>query len=104
MRTISRTKVETASKRNLDAHLLVCFLAYVMWETLGGLCEQAGLGTEPRRVMDELGEIRSMDVVLPTQEGIELRQPCIARPSEHQAILLERPGLDLPKRLHQIEM
>lgn len=88
----------------VDAHLLVCFLSYVMWKTLGGLCEQAGLGTEPRRIVDELSEIRSMDVVLPTHEGIELRQPCISRPSEHQAILLDRLGLDLPKRLRQMEM
>ncbi|QEG00179.1 Transposase DDE domain protein [Stieleria maiorica] len=88
----------------VDAHLLVCFLSYVMWKTLGGFCEQAGLGSEPRRVVDELSEIRSMDVVLPTQEGIEIRQACIAHPSEHQTILLERLGLDLPKRIRQTEM
>ena len=88
----------------VDAHLLVCFLAYVMWKTLGGLCKQAGLGDEPRRILDELHEIRSVDVVLPTQDGIELRQRCISRPSEHQAILLEQLGLDLPKRLRQTEM
>lgn len=81
------------------AHILVCFLAYVLWKTLGQLCRQAGLGDEPRRVLDELAEVRLMDVVLPTREGVEIRQRCISRPSEHQQILLERLQLRLPFRL-----
>ena len=81
------------------AHILVCFLAYVLWKTLGQLCRQAGLGDEPRRVLDELAEIRLVDVVLPTREGIEIRQRCIARPTEHQRILLDRLQLRLPFRL-----
>lgn len=88
----------------VEAHLLVCFLSYVLWKTLGGLCDQAGLGSEPRRVLAELSEIRSMDVVLPTDKGVELRRSCVSRPSEHQAILLERLGLRLPLRLRQTEM
>ncbi len=47
------------------AHILVCFLAYVLWKTLGQLCAEAGLGSEPRRVLSELGEIRLVDVILP---------------------------------------
>jgi transposase len=81
------------------AHILVCFLAYVLWKTLGQLCERAGLGHEPRRVLDELSEIRVLDVVLPTREGIEIRKRCVTRPSDHQAILLERLGLELPSHL-----
>ena len=81
------------------AHILVCFLGYVLWKTLGQLCRQAGLGDEPRRVLDELAEIRVVDVVLPTREGIEIRQRCISRPTEHQQILLDRLKLRLPSRL-----
>ena len=81
------------------AHILVCFLAYVLWKTLGQLCRQAGVGDEPRRVLDELAEVRLMDVVLPTREGIEIRQRCVARPTEHQQILLDRLRLRLPARL-----
>ena len=81
------------------AHILVCFLGYVLWKTLGQLCRQAGLGDEPRRVLDELAEIRVVDVVLPTREGVEIRQRCISRPTEHQQILLDRLKLDLPSRL-----
>jgi len=78
------------------AHILVCFLAYVLWKTLGQLCRQAGLGDEPRRVLDELAEIRLVDVVLPTRDGIEIRQRCVTRPTEHQQILLDRLQLRLP--------
>jgi transposase len=81
------------------AHILVCFLAYVLWKTLEQLCRQAGLGDEPRRVLDELSEIRLLDVVLPTRNGIEIRQQCVSRPTEHQHILLDRLRLQLPIRL-----
>ncbi len=81
------------------AHILVCFLAYVVWKTLGQLCRQAGLGDEPRRVLDELAEIRMVDVVVPTRDGQTIRQRCVARPSEHQQILLDRLRLRLPTRM-----
>jgi len=81
------------------AHILVCFLAYVLWKTLGLICRQAGLGDEPRRVLDELAEIRLVDVVLPARDGTEIRQRCVSRPTEHQQILLDRLQLRLPFRV-----
>jgi transposase len=86
------------------AHILVCFLAYVLWKTLAGLCRKAGLGDEPRRVLEELKDLRVVDVVLPTREGIEIRKRCIAKPSEHQQILLHKLGLQLPSNLRMVEM
>lgn len=86
------------------AHILVCFLAYVLWKTLAQMCQRAGLGNEPRRVFDEVGEIRSVDVVLPTSAGIDIRRRCVSRPSEHQSILLDRLGLQLPRHLDLTEM
>jgi transposase len=81
------------------AHILVCFLAFVLWKFLGQLCQRAGLGDEPRRVLDELSELRSIDVILPTKDGRELRTRCVTQPSDHQKILLQRLRLDLPARL-----
>jgi len=78
------------------AHILVCFLAYVLWKTLGQMCQQAGLGHEPRRVFEELGRIQLVDVVLPTRQGAEIRRRCITQPTDHQAILLTRLRLNLP--------
>ena len=45
-----------------------------------------------------------MYVILPTSEGIEIRRRCISRPNEHQAILLERLGLQLPRYLETTQM
>ncbi len=86
------------------AHILVCFLAYVLWKALGQLCERAGLGSEPRRVQTELSELRLVDVVLPTRDGTEIRKRCITRPSEHQSILLDHLGLHLPTQIKQTQM
>jgi transposase len=80
------------------AHILVCFLAYVLWKTLHQLVQAAGLGDEPRRVLDELSKINMVDVVLPTRCGVEIRRRCITGPTEHQAILLQRMGLHLPRQ------
>jgi transposase len=80
------------------AHILVCFLAYVLWKTLHQLVQAAGLGDEPRRVLDELSKINMVDVVLPTRCGVEIRRRCITGPTEHQAILLQRMGIKLPRQ------
>jgi len=80
------------------AHILVCFLAYVLWKTLAQMCQHAGLGQEPRRVFEELAKIQLVDVVLPTRQGTEIRKRCITRPTDHQAILLHHLCLSLPHR------
>ena len=86
------------------AHILVCFLAFVLWKLLGQLCERAGLGNEPRRVLAELSELRVVDVVLPTRDGREIRTRCVTQANAHQKILLERLGWELPGRLHTNEL
>jgi len=85
------------------AHIFVCFLAYVLWKTLGQMCEQAGLGAEPRRVLSSLSELDLMDVVLPTRQGVEIRRRCLSTPNEHQQILLDHLKLRLPK-INQSQM
>jgi transposase len=80
------------------AHIFVCFLAYVLWKTLGQMCLRAGLGHEPRRVLEELGKIQLVDVILPTRQGTEICKRCITHPTAHQAILLQRLRLPLPTR------
>jgi transposase len=85
--------------QRVQAHILVCFLAYGVWKTLGQMCKAAGLGDEPRRVFDELGKLRMVDVVLKTREGTTIRRRCVTRPTDHQAILLQRLGLNLPTQL-----
>ncbi len=85
----------------VQAHLLVCFLAYVLWKTLEQWQRQAGLGNSPRALLDELAIIQSTDIVLPLAEpaGRELRIRGVVRPDPYQAALLDRLGLNLPQRL-----
>jgi len=80
------------------SHILVCFLSYVLWKTLGGLCSRSGLGDEPRKVFHELSQIKLTDVVLPTRNGKEIKLRCIETPTKHQQILLQHLKLNLPKR------
>ncbi len=84
-------------QERVGAHILVCFLAYVLWKTLAQMCKAAKIGNEPRKVIDELSGIRMVDVVLPTRNGVELRRRCISEPTAAQAILLERLKLRLPR-------
>jgi len=86
-------------KDRVLAHLLVCFLAYVLWKTLHQMTQSAGLGDEPRRIFEELGEISVVDVVLPTRGGVDIRRRCVRRPTDHQTILLQRLGLALPRQI-----
>jgi transposase len=85
----------------VEAHILVCFLGYVLWKTLEQWQQRAGLGNSPRTILEELGRIRSTDVVLPLADGSrrELRLRCVVRPDKAQAMLLDRLGLRLPERL-----
>ncbi len=81
------------------AHIFVCFIAYAMWKTLELWQERAGLGNSPRMILDELREVQSADVVLPTTDGRTLKVRCVVKPEAEQAMLLERLGIRLPRRL-----
>lgn len=85
----------------VQSHILVCFLAYVLWKTLGRLCRHAGMGDEPRKVLHELAHIKLTDVILPTRNGTQIRLRCIETPTAHQQILLQRLQLTLPRRFEK---
>jgi hypothetical protein len=88
-------------QRRVQAHIFVCFLAYVLWKTLEQWQKRAGLGNSPRTILFELRHIQSVDVVLPlaSDTARDLRIRCVVRPDRAQAALLDRLGLRLPERL-----
>jgi len=86
-----------------QAHILVCFLALLMWRTLQHWMQTSGLGTAPRKLLEEMAEVRSLDVVLPTRTGREIRLRTVSRPEKHLAILLQRLELPLPNRPKRIQ-
>jgi len=92
----------------VKAHILVCFLAYVLWKSLAQWMQRAGLGDAPRTLLEEFAKIKSGDVVLParTRDGRTaktVRLRCVTSPDEAQKVLLNRLGLTLPQRLRRID-
>jgi transposase len=100
----------------VKAHILVCFLAYVLWKTLGQWMHRSGLGDAPRTLLLELAKIKSGDVVLPVRglpdapaggqadpPARRVRLRCVTTPDEAQKVLLNRLGLTLPQRLRRID-
>lgn len=83
----------------VQAHILVCFLAYVLRKTLEGWSQRAGLGRSIPTLMEEFARIQSTDVILPTTDGRTVRLRCVVRPDKAQTILLHRLGVELPERL-----
>jgi transposase len=81
----------------VEAHLLVCFLALALWRTLEQWMRAKGLGDCAREFLNELDQLRSMDVVLPTREVGEVRLRVVAKAEKPLAQLLAHLGLDLPR-------
>jgi transposase len=87
----------------VQAHILVCFLAFVLWKSLEMWQQRAGLGNSPRTILEELARIQSHDVVLPTATHGQIRLRCVTQPDPAQAALLDRLGIILPKRMRIAE-
>jgi transposase len=92
----------------VKAHILICFLAYVLWKSLAQWMKRSGLGEAPRTLLEEFCRIKSGDVVLSTRARADqpkktIRLRCVTTPDEAQKILLSRLGLTLPQRLRRIE-
>ncbi len=86
------------------AHILVCFLSFVLWRTLGEICKRSGWATNHAEFYpNSLKFDWSTSYYRPTRAK-EIRTRCITRPSEHQKILIERLGLRLPARIKSTEM
>jgi len=92
----------------VKAHILVCFLAYVLWKTLAGWMRNSGLGDAPRTLLEEISKLKSGDVTLAARslrpgEMRRITLRCVTEPDEAQTVLLRRLGLTLPRRLHRLD-
>lgn len=85
----------------VEAHILVCFLALALWRVLEQWMNGKGLGTSARKLVAEVGSIKSMDVIIPIKRdsaNAEITIRTVARPDRRVAELLNRLGLDLPQK------
>jgi transposase len=85
-----------------QAHILVCFLSLAMWRTLQQWMKTSGLGTAPRKLIEEMREVRSLDVLLPAKDK-NIRLRVVSTPSKELKVLLQRMKILLPNRPKIIE-
>lgn len=85
-----------------QAHILVCFLSLAMWRTLQQWMKASGLGTAPRKLIEEMREVRSLDVVLPAKDKT-IRLRVVSTPPKELKVLLQRLKIRLPNRPKVIE-
>jgi transposase len=102
----------------VEAHVMICVLAYALWKTLDHLAKQAKLQTlihkpdprngkgvprprplTPEAILRELGRIKLGDIHLETTDGQALVLSRVARPDAEQARILAALNLQLPERL-----
>ena len=86
-----------------QAHILVCFLALVLWRTLQQWMDCSGIGTAPRKLLEELREIKSLDVLLPSRDNKTIRLRVVSTAPPGLKILLQRLKLPLPGRPKVVE-
>jgi transposase len=91
------------TEERAQAHIFVCFLALILWRALEQWMKASGLGTAPRPLLERIATICSMDVILPTKTGTNLRLRVVSRPEKPIAVLLDRLGLPLPSRPKMIK-
>ena len=87
----------------VQAHILVCFPALAMRRTPRLWMRSCGLGIAVEPVLDELRQIRSLDVVLIGLRQNEIRLRVVSPPEPHVRPLLHRLGLRLPNRPKRIQ-
>lgn len=86
-------------KERVQAHIFICFLALALQKTMELGLVSHGLGRSTRKVLKELRGLKSMDVIMPTTEGIELKMKVVSEPDPALKIILDRLNLKCPKRL-----
>lgn len=87
------------NEERVEAHIFICFLALALHKTLEQGLVAKGLGRSTRKILEEFRGLKSMDVVLPTENGDRLRLRIVSNPDPALKILLDHLNLRSPKRL-----
>lgn len=91
-------------EKRVKAHVLVAFLGYALQVTLKHLLKRSGSEYAPAEALKRLGDIHSVDIVLPTVEQREIWLRRIAKLDEEQKRILHQLQLELPERLEPIQI
>lgn len=82
----------------IEAHIFIAFLAYCLQVTLRERCHQHAPGLTPRSVLEQLKEMRMIDVEIPTVDGRTLKMARYTQPDKTQQLLLAQLHLELPSQ------
>jgi len=80
----------------IEAHILVCFLAYCLSVTLRKRLQAHAPGLTSGAVLETLSGILMLDVRAPLVDGRELVMPRYTQPEAEHRLVLEKLGWDLP--------
>ena len=80
----------------IEAHILICFLAYCLSVTLRRRLAAHAPGLTPRWVLETLAGILMLDVHVPLADGRELVLPRYTQPEPEHRLILEKLGWELP--------
>jgi transposase len=80
----------------IEAHILVCFLAYCLSVTLRKRLAAHAPGLTSRAVLESLAGILVLDVHVPLADGRELVMPRYTQPEAEHRLVLEKLGWELP--------
>ena len=95
---LSLRPVYHQTENRTQAHIMVCFLSLAMWRTLQHWMGISGVGDTPRKLIDEMREVRSMDVVMRTQLAKELWLRAVSKLERGLPELMKKIDLPLPNR------
>jgi hypothetical protein len=82
----------------IEAHILVCFLAYCLSVTLRQRLQAHAPGLTSRAVLETLSGILMLDVHVPLADGRELVMPRYTQPEAEHRLVLEKLGWQLPPK------
>ena len=91
-------------EKRVKAHVLVAFLGYALQVTLKHLLKRSGSEYSPAEALKRLGEIRSVDIVLPTVEGREIWLRRITKLDEEQQTILCQLKVQWPEQLEPTQI
>ena len=80
----------------IEAHILICFLAYCLHVTLEKYNKKAATGLSSRSVLERISEIQMLDVTIPATDGRQVRLKRYTKPEKVHHLLLDQLGFSLP--------
>jgi transposase len=89
-------------KDRTQAHILVCFLSLAMWRMLSHWMSCSGIGSAPRKLLEEMRVVKSLDVLLPTRDKT-IRLRVVSKAPKDLQPLLQRLKLPLPNRPKKVQ-